>query len=108
LSVINLGRDVSWCEWRVPLETTMRALIVYGTTESHAAASPRFVEEPLAAGAFGFKRHVFLKTRAMKRIAWRKGQTTVASRGHVLTDKSAPGDVVDKLREPGGPRPAAA
>jgi menaquinone-dependent protoporphyrinogen oxidase len=54
-------------------------------------------ESHLIAGAFRFTQYDFLKTWAMKYIAWRKHQSTDASRDHVLTDWAALGTIVDRL-----------
>jgi menaquinone-dependent protoporphyrinogen oxidase len=54
-------------------------------------------ESHLVAGAFRFTQYDFLKSWAMKYIAWRKNQSTDASRDHVLTDWTALGEIVSKL-----------
>jgi menaquinone-dependent protoporphyrinogen oxidase len=65
-------------------------------------------ESHLVAGAFRFTKYDFLKTWAMKYIAWRKNQSADASRDHDLTDWAALGTIVDKLPRLCGRHNAAA
>ncbi len=57
----------------------------------------RPAESHLAAGAFRFSQYDFLKTWAMKYIAWRKGRPTDAGKDYVLTDWDELGRIVDRL-----------
>jgi menaquinone-dependent protoporphyrinogen oxidase len=54
-------------------------------------------ESHLLAGAFRFTKYDFLKSWAMKYIAWTKNKSTDTSRDHVLTDWAALGDIADRL-----------